>query len=303
MKVAVSSYSFWQYVKEGKMTILDTVTKAAELGFEAIEFIRVVPFDIDIDTVTQEEKIAYAKEIRAKAEECGIEIIAYTVGANLYWGNDVEDAAEVKRLFDEVDIAVALGARIFRHDIFKAIKVGDDQLIRFEYKLPFDKMLPTMVANARKVCDYAKLRGIKTCVENHGRIFQDIDRVERFYTAMDHENFGLLLDFGNFAFADEDPVLAISRLGHFAIHAHAKDFWKRKYGEEPASPKVSLSRACNQLSGCVVGEGDMNVAQCISILKNVEYDGYLSIEYEGYEDCIEGLKRGIVNLKNLIENA
>lgn len=303
MKVAVSSYSFYQYVREGKMTILDTVTKAAELGFEAIEFIRVVPFDIDIDTVTQEEKIAYAKEIRAKAEECGIKIIAYTVGANLYWGNEVDDAKAVQRLCDEVDIAAALGAPMLRHDLFSTLQVKNKNTIPYESTIPFDKMMPTIVANARKVCDYAYVRGIKTCVENHGRIFEDIDRVERFYTAMDHENFGLLIDFGNFIFAEADPILAVSRLAPFAIHVHAKDFWIRKYGEEPASPKVSLSRACNQLSGCVIGEGDINVAQCVRILKNIEYDGYVSVEYEGYEDCIEGIKRGLVNLKNLIENA
>ncbi|MBR4295587.1 MAG: sugar phosphate isomerase/epimerase [Clostridia bacterium] len=294
MKTAVSSYSFWGYIKEGKMSMLDTVSKAAELGFDAIEFIVVTPFD-RINTATKEEKIAYAKELRAKAEECGIEICAYTVGANLYWGNEVEDAAEVKRLCDEIDVAVALGAPIFRHDVTKSTKVGDKTV-------SFDKMLPTLVANARKVADYASIRGIKTSAENHGRVFQDSDRVERFYNAMDHENFGLLIDFGNFTCVDEDPVLAVSKLAPYAIHAHAKDFWKRKFGEEPADPNAFFpTRACNKLSGCVIGEGDVNVPQCIEILKSVNYDGYVSIEYEGSEDCIEALKRSIKNLKEFIK--
>jgi sugar phosphate isomerase/epimerase len=47
--------------------------------------------------------------------------------------------------------------------------------------------------------------------------------------------------------------------------------------------------------------GDIPVKQCIAILKRAGYDGYLSIEYEGKEDCIEGIKTGFKNLTKFLE--
>ena len=39
MKISVSSYSYQQYIRAGKMTQLDCVARAKDLGFDAIEFI------------------------------------------------------------------------------------------------------------------------------------------------------------------------------------------------------------------------------------------------------------------------
>ena len=43
MKIGVSSYSFSQYIKSGKLTQLTAVAKAKELGFDAIEFTELMP--------------------------------------------------------------------------------------------------------------------------------------------------------------------------------------------------------------------------------------------------------------------
>ena len=73
MKIGVSSYSFSQYIKSGKLTQLTAVAKAKELGFDAIEFTELMP----PEGVSQAE---YAKQIKAEASTCGIEISAYLVG-------------------------------------------------------------------------------------------------------------------------------------------------------------------------------------------------------------------------------
>ena len=39
MKVAVSSYSFTQAIRDGRLTLMDCISKAKEMGFEAIEFV------------------------------------------------------------------------------------------------------------------------------------------------------------------------------------------------------------------------------------------------------------------------
>ena len=43
MKISVSSYSFQQYIKAGKLTQLSAIAAAKEIGLEAIEFIDLTP--------------------------------------------------------------------------------------------------------------------------------------------------------------------------------------------------------------------------------------------------------------------
>jgi sugar phosphate isomerase/epimerase len=125
--------------------------------------------------------------------------------------------------------------------------------------------------------------------------------VERLVNAVAHDNFGLLVDMGNFACADEDSAIAVSRVAPYAFHAHAKDFVKRSFAQGPIPGGCFQSRGCNYLRGVTVGTGDIPVKQCIAILKKAGYDGYLSIEYEGYEDCIEGITAGFKNLTKFLE--
>ena len=281
MKIGVSSYSFSQYIRARKMTQKDTVKKAKELGFDCIEFIDMSP----PEGTTQEE---YAKEIREEADRCGIEISAYVVGANLAKKDATE---EIERLKKNIDIAKILGVKLFRHDV----------MFSYEEFRSFDEALPTIAANVRKVTEYAQNLGIKTMTENHGLIFQDVDRVERLIAAVNHPNYGLLADMGNFMCADENPVLAFSRLANLAFMVHAKDFKKIDFADFNGEENCFQTRSCNYLKGVSVGEGDVSAKQCVAILKKAGFDGILDIEYEGQEDCIDGMTKGLEFLRSIID--
>jgi sugar phosphate isomerase/epimerase len=103
---------------------------------------------------------------------------------------------------------------------------------------------------------------------------------------------------GNFLCADEDPLLAVSRVAPYTVHVHAKDFHV-KSGNEPSPGKGFFpSRAGHHLRGAIVGHGVVPVQQCLHVLKKAGYDGYVSIEFEGIEDSIMGITYGLENLKN-----
>ena len=61
------------------------------------------------------------------------------------------------------------------------------------------------------------------------------------------------------------------------------------------------SRAGNYLRGCVIGFGQAKAAQSLKILKRAGYDGYVSVEYEGGEDCFWGIQTGLDNVKRFLE--
>ena len=283
MKISVSSYSFSQYIRAGKLTQLECVAKAKEMGFDAIEF-------TDIAGESLDEQKAMAKKIKEEADRVGIDINAYTIGANLYHESKEDSEKEVERLKGQLDVAKLLGAKVMRHDVCYTLgKTGNSR--------SFELMLPTIADNARKVTEYAATLGIRTCTENHGFIAQDSDRVEKLFNTVDHDNYGLLVDIGNFLCVDEDPIHAVSRVAPYAVHAHVKDFIRF---DEAVEGRTIMTRGANYIAGAVIGEGVVPVRQCLKILKRVNYDGYVSVEYEGVEDCIAGISRGLANLKRFI---
>ncbi len=280
MKIGVSSYSFAQKIRTGEMTMKDTIKAASDMGFEYIEFTDIVPSD---GKTVQE----CAKELRDEAEKCGIRISAYVVGAD-FSKKDAQE--EIERLKECVDVAEILGVKFFRHDI--SFSYGEFR--------SFDEMLPYAAANVRKVTEYAASKGIKTMSENHGFICQDSDRMERFINAVNHPNYGLLADMGNFMCADENPAMALSRVANFAFLAHAKDFVRMDFADCKNPEGLLQTRGCNYLKGVSVGSGDVPVAQCVAILKKAGFDGHIDIEYEGSEDCIEGIRKGFEYLKKIV---
>ena len=285
MKLSVSSYSFQSAIKAGKMTQFDTIAAAHDMGLSAIEFIDLAP-EFGVKPTLEEQK-EFAAKLRAEADRLGMDINAYTIGANLFC-EGVAAKEEITRLRGQLDVAAILGAKVMRHDV--CYKLGQSGNAR-----SFDRMLPTIAENIRAVTEYGQKLGIRTCSENHGLIAQDSDRVERLVNAVAHDNYGLLVDMGNFACVDEDSAIAVSRVAPYAFPVHAKDFIKHPFAE-----KVAIgyqTRGCNYLEGCAVGDGDIPVEQCIAILRRAGYDGYVSIEFEGKGDCFEGIKKGIETLR------
>lgn len=284
MYASVSSYSFSQYIRSGKMTQFDTVAKAAELGFSAIEFI-----DLDVPAGTSEE--SFAAKIADEAKRCNIKISAYTVGACMIKNTAEETRAEIERVKRKTEIAKILGAPLMRHDAYFS---------QNKYR-SFELSLPELAENIREVTEYADSIGIKTTVENHGFICQDSDRAERLFNAVNHKNFGLLVDIGNFMCVDENPYLAVSRVAPYAFHVHVKDFVKYEYGADIEGNYIT-TRGMSKLVPTVCGTGDVPLERCLAILKNAGYDGCVSVEYEGSGDCIKAISAGLENLKTAIAN-
>ena len=277
MKIGVSSYSFQQLISAEKETQLSIMKIAKDMGFDGIEF-------IDLDPPEGVSEAQYAEMIREESEKLSLPVTAYTISANLLKDTGVD--AEVERICRKVDIAKILGADKLRHDA--AWSVPDD----IRAFAGFEQLLPVLVDGCRRVTEYAQAKGITTMIENHGFFCQDSERVEKIINGVGNANFGILLDIGNFACADENSALAAGRLAPYIKHVHAKDFHiKNGNGYDPGSGFFK-SRGGNYLRGSIIGHGDIPVMQCLSIVKNSGYDGYVSIEFEGLEDCIKGIEIG-----------
>ena len=285
MKYSVSSYSYSKLVNAGEYTELGLIALAKEMGFDGIEF-------AEIHAPEGKDKIDYAKMLNAEAKKHDIEIAAYCIGANLIYDSE----KEIERLKGEVDVCAALGAPVMRHDATGGYN-GEDK----KKGLGFNNALPVIAAGYRAVTEYARTKGIKTCIENHGFFAQDSVRIEAIVNSVNSDNFGALVDIGNFMCADEDPAIAVGNVAPYAVHVHAKDFHFKKGGELVPPDGFFMTRGGNFLRGAIIGHGAVPVMQCLRILKNAGYNGFVTVEFEGMEDAVTGVKCGLNTLKKAEE--
>lgn len=283
MKYSVSSYSYSQLTSSGVRSEKELIALAKEMGFDGIEF-------AEIHAPDGVGKLDYAKSLKAEAEKYDIEIVAYCIGSDLLKG-----ATEVERLISEVDICEALGCHLMRHDAtwgYAAEERGNRG---------FNNALPMIIDGYREVTEYAKTKGIRTAIENHGFFCQDSDRVEAIINGVHNDNFGALVDIGNFLCADEDPAKAVGKLAPYAVHVHTKDFHFKSGEEFVPSDGFFMTRGGNYLRGAIIGHGIVPVLQCLRIIKNAGYNGFVTVEFEGMEDCEKGIKSGLNTLKKIEE--
>lgn len=284
MKIGVSSWSYNRPVRSGAMTTADVIVKAAETGFDAVEL---VPFEPPAGRSAE----SHAAELRQVADDANVRIVNYTVGADFLTGSKGDLDAEVERVHGELRVAAALGATGFRHDAstgFPADHAGPKS---------FDAALPRLVDGCRRLAGYGEQLGITTMVENHGLFCQDSDRLEKLACAVNHANFGILADLGNFICVDEHPGEALGRLLPYVRHVHAKDFHLKPGSTTPPGEGWNISRGGNYWRGAIIGHGDVPISQCLRLLKRAGYDGMLAIEFEGLEDPLVGTRIGLDNLR------
>ncbi|MEX0654982.1 MAG: sugar phosphate isomerase/epimerase family protein [Phycisphaeraceae bacterium] len=290
MQIGVSSYSYLRLISAGQMSVEDVPAKAKEMGFDVVEFTAFKP-------PAGQTPLAYADRLRERAEAAGMPVVNYAVGADFLTGSHGDLQAEIERVKAEVDVARKLGATRMRHDAtggYPADHPGPKS---------FDAALPRLAAGCRAVTAYAADHGITTMVENHGLFCQDSDRVEKLACEVAHPNFGLLVDVGNFICVDEDPGRALGRVLPYARHVHFKDFHLKPGNLASPGEGWRLSRGGNHWRGAIIGHGDVPVGLCARLLQQAGYDGVVSIEFEGMEDPITGIRIGRDNLCRLFGRA
>ena len=290
MKYSVSSYSYSSAVDAGKYSELELISLAKSMGFDGIEF-------AEIHAPEGADKKEYAQTLREESERVGIPIVCYAIGAN-FARPAAETDREIDRLCGEVDVAATLGCRMMRHDVAWGLP---DEAQRAH--MGFADVLPELIRGCRAVTEYAAGKGVRTMSENHGFFCQESLRVERLVTGVQHPNYGLLLDMGNFLCADEDPAQAFGRLAPYAFHVHAKDFHVKSGDGVAPQNGFFTTRGGNYLRGAIIGHGEVPVLQCLRILKKNGYDGWATVEFEGMEDAETGVAFGLENLRFLAETA
>jgi sugar phosphate isomerase/epimerase len=287
MKLGLSTYSLQSALNRKEMSVVDIIRWVAEQGGEHVE---IVPLGFDL--IDRPELV---DEIRSAAEKANIELSNYAVSANFAQEDPEKYEQEILTTMRHVDVARDLGVKLMRHDV--ASRPTAQATVE-----QFEKDLPALVTACRRIADYARQFGIVTSVENHGYYIQASERVRRLIHEVDRDNFKTTLDIGNFLCVDEDPLSAITYNVPFASMVHVKDFYRRPATYNPGEGWFRSAYG-NYLRGAIAGQGDIPVAEALRIVKQSGYDGYISIEFEGMEECRTGSRIAMDNVRRLWSQA
>ncbi len=246
---------------------------ARKHGFRAVEFLGTLyPPVPDVEA---------AREARRILEAHGLTVACYSVGTTLY-----RAPAEEDKLRYHAEIAAALGSPFLHHTLVASLRpLAEDP--------PFDAVLEDILPRAERVARHAAGLGLTCLYEEQGFYVNGIEQFGRFFGEMKRRcpNVGVCGDFGNILFADERPEDFLRAFAGDIRHVHIKDYRVVAPGQAPLPPEAG--RPLHSARGAALydvplGEGVVDAAACLSVLREAGYDGALALEIgapfpEGHE--------------------
>jgi len=117
----------------------------------------------------------------------------------------------------------------------------------------------------------AERYGVYVGIEPHQSISRTTEGLLRIATLVKSPRLRVNYDTGNAYLAGEDPYAGLKAVRHLLVHVHAKDIAIKQ--AEAEKGKVTGTAV-----GCACGDGVIDWAKVIAILRQSGYDGVLSVE-------------------------
>ena len=219
-----------------------------------------------LDLATPDLQVA--QDLKAYADSKGITFPCVSVGISLV---DDDQAAAIETVKRYADIAKILGSPYLHHTI--ALNFSDPQYIARNFELFYNRGL----AAVREIFDYAAQLGIRTIYEDQGFLFNGKENFARFLQDVDR-NVGVVADFGNIQFVDENVEDFIPAFADRIVHAHAKDYIVTPGASRSIEVGEYASKGGNFLKGCLIGEGSVNTDAAFRALQAIGYEGFVALE-------------------------
>lgn len=262
MRIGSSSYSFKRFDYGGtegerERTLLEIIDLAPEYGLDGLELLAVQFASEDRE---------YLNELKQKAVANALDIYALSLHHNFVNPDPKTRKQQVDYVLGWLDRAEALGAPIVRVFGGRWGTVSDftELMARngLEDPLPgyaYEEGIEWNVEAFKQCAQKAENLGIVLALENHWGLTYSAQGVLDILNGVDSPALKVALDCGNFL---EDTYQQLGMLVEHTALVHAKCYH----------------------GGGIFYTLDIDYPRIIRMLKNVGYNGYLSIEYEGKAD-------------------
>ena len=264
-----------EYSRHSDMSFKAAVEKAAEIGYKYIE-----------------PMVHWGRELMSEA--------GYFHTMSLW-----EDPLDVKAICDHYGVKCSalsahcpvpqpdISVNYLRHAVRFAAEMGapcvnTDEGVKADFTdEETDHVL--MKYTLTKVARAAEKRGVLIGLEQHQIYTKTPDGLDRIYGLVESPAMGINFDTGNAYLAGEDPYPWLERCRDRIVHIHAKDITVEHSEKERG--KVTGTPV-----GCACGDGVIDWARCIDILKPLDRQVCFSVECGTPEQAAASLD----HLKSLV---
>lgn len=170
-----------------------------------------------------------------------------------------------------IQFAAVLGAPV----------VNTDESYRPDW-VTLEEAWPIMTYTLRNVLRVAERYGIHLGIEPHQAISKTTDGLLRIASLVDSPWLRINYDTGNAYLAGEDIYAALERVGSRLVHMHAKDI-------SIAHSEAERGKVTGTPVGCACGDGVVDWARVISIIRKHGFNGVLSVECGSPEEAVRSL--------------
>jgi sugar phosphate isomerase/epimerase len=264
-KLVLAQWTFNKDLFAGKMTTIDFVNKAAEMGFDGVEFVS----QFIKDKVNDD---AYLAELKLASETAGIKNTMISV--------DVSEAKLGSSDPDERDIATAK----HKEWIVAASKLNCPTIrVNAHGDGSADEMMSAMFNSVKELANFGKSYNVGVTIENHGQYSSDGKWLSQLIGKLVPYGVGSVADFDNWCIEREGGKL----WGTPCIKEYDRYLGMKEL--LPTARSVSVKAFDFDEQGNAI---KTDFKRMFQLIKEAQYDEYLAIEFEGHDmDPIEGIRK------------
>lgn len=270
-----------------KKSHFEGIKMAADLGLDGVQ-IYATTGEFSPATLTAEQKAEYKNLLKEK----GLVVSALCGDMGGHGFEIAQDNAErIEKTKAIIDLAEEFGARVITTHIGV---------------IPADKTNPKYVVmlNALTECGlYAKEKGITLAIETGPEKATTLLQ----FVQDTKGGVGVNLDPANFVMVTEqDPVEAVYLLKDYIVHTHLKDGKMLKKTDPQiiydffADGGIEALNVADFFLETPVGEGNVDFPAYIKALKEIGYDGFLTIERETGADPSADIQKALDYIKTVL---
>jgi len=208
----------------------------------------------------------------------GLDASCYSVSSCLLDGEEA-----ISLVCRHIEYAAALGSPYVHHTLIPWLVLPHDAP-------SFADAVSIVTDAAEIIANFARPLGITVLYEDQGLYANGVAGFGAFYHEIHRRcpNTGVCGDMGNSLFVDESAAHFFDVYRDHLRHVHVKDY-RRLPGMPTPSDGWKMTRGGNALRETVVGQGVVDIAACMNVLRDIGYSGSIGLELghpEPYEDGV-----------------
>jgi L-ribulose-5-phosphate 3-epimerase len=269
IKLSISSYSFWHFKGE-KFPIEKVIDEAARIGVEGIDILH---------RQMEGEDNAYLQKLKRHAFVNGIAFTCLSIHQSFVSPDKEFLKKEIDHTKNCIKLAAKMGIPCLRLNSGRwGTTKSFDELMKNRGVEPIlpgyteDDGFKWCIDSIQQCLPTAEEYGVLLALENHWGLCSTPEGQLRIKKAIDSPWLGIMMDTGNFL---EEPYSKLELLAPYTNFVQAKTYYG---GGEWYSLELDYKRI-------------------FDILKKVNYQGYVSLEFEGKEDPFTAVPKSIELLK------